>query len=419
MRIGLKIVGLGAWRRVVVASLLTFVVTLLSGCSNLDFGRGPIESIADAMDSGKPFVEVDKEATNRQKARFEKAVELWAQDHKPVKTDYRIGRGDVVTVEIAALEGPGRITRVDRTVRTDGAIELPLIGDIVAAGYSTFELQKRIAEAYDGRFLKNPQVVVVVVDYRSVGVLVGGAVARPQMHYLKENETTLMGALAIAGGLSASAGNEVWLIRPKEGAQAMPTGAVASVYDALTNAAPDGVLGGDNDGGATNDAGAEALADIRAETNRYDVVSVDVARLLDMADPRLNLVVKGGDIVNVPPEPRSYVYVFGYVGRPGAFEIRGDSSMTALRLLAIAGGVSSQGRADKSYLLRQTGKGRERIKVDLAKVANGVRPDVNMEPGDVLVVGAGLLMKLTEIFRVGGSAMVGGSAVYSPTTAVP
>jgi hypothetical protein len=44
------------------------------------------------------------------------------------------------------------------------------------------------------------------------------------------------------------------------------------------------------------------------------------------------------------------------------------------------------------------------VKVDLAQIARGIRPDFFLQPGDTLVVGSGVLMKILEVFRVGGSA---------------
>jgi protein involved in polysaccharide export with SLBB domain len=141
-------------------------------------------------------------------------------------------------------------------------------------------------------------------------------------------------------------------------------------------------------------------------------VVIDLRTLIDKGDVSLNVPVTAGDIITVPPVSEAAIYVLGYVSRAGPIMLKGSQTITAFTALAMAGGASWQGRVEKSYIIRNKENGtKEVIDVDLSKVAHGIRPDVAMKAGDTLVIGAGMLMKMTEIFRpafsYGGSATVG------------
>ncbi|MCX7591435.1 MAG: hypothetical protein N2255_07385, partial [Kiritimatiellae bacterium] len=172
------------------------------------------------------------------------------------------------------------------------------------------------------------------------------------------------------------------------------------------------------DSGATEPAILETNEVIRsagaAETNAapeqtVETITVDLRRLLEEGDVRMNAPIRGGDIVSVPPRKHDCIYVLGYVQRPGAFELKGTEPLDALQAVALAGGLSSAARAQNSVLITQGPKGRQIVPVDLTKIARGVRPPLYLEPGDTLVVGSGFFAKLGEFVRVGASA------TYSPT----
>ena len=87
----------------------------------------------------------------------------------------------------------------DVTVRPDGKITLPVIGEMQAAGVGPVELQKQITAAA-GRFLTDVNVAVVVRQINSRKVFVTGQVKTPGAHALNA-PLTVMQALALAGGL--------------------------------------------------------------------------------------------------------------------------------------------------------------------------------------------------------------------------
>jgi len=112
----------------------------------------------------------------------------------PPAEAYRIGSGDRLQLFV------WRETELTRelTVRIDGFITVPLVGDVRAAGLTPAEVsiavQKKLAQ-----YLNNPNVTVGVLAAQSAQFFVVGRVARPGAYPL-EKPTRFLQALALAGG---------------------------------------------------------------------------------------------------------------------------------------------------------------------------------------------------------------------------
>jgi polysaccharide export outer membrane protein len=78
------------------------------------------------------------------------------------------------------------------------------------------------------------------------------------------------------------------------------------------------------------------------------------------------------------------VYLVGQVMRQGTFPLNGD--MTALELLAAAGGVGPFAKADSIYILREQNDKKIRIPFHYKKTVAGKSENVVLQPGDVVVV---------------------------------
>jgi polysaccharide export outer membrane protein len=102
----------------------------------------------------------------------------------------------------------------DVTVRYDGKITLPLLGDILASGRTpsqlAVDLQNRLL-----RFVASPQVTVGVGQANSRRVFVVGQVARPGAYPLL-GPTTFVQALALAGGFVQFAKSDKVIIVRRE-----------------------------------------------------------------------------------------------------------------------------------------------------------------------------------------------------------
>jgi polysaccharide biosynthesis/export protein len=88
----------------------------------------------------------------------------------------------------------------DVTVRPDGKVTLPLLGDIQAAGLSPEALTKVIQEAAS-KFQQDPSVTIVVRQINSRKVFITGQVTNPGAFPLT-GPRTVMQLIAVAGGLT-------------------------------------------------------------------------------------------------------------------------------------------------------------------------------------------------------------------------
>ena len=116
-----------------------------------------------------------------------------------VTTDYWIGPEDVLDITI------WRNTDLSKevTVRPDGRISLPLIGDVTAVGKTAMQLSEDISARLK-EYKENPQVSIIVKEVNSYAIYVLGEVGRPGKYPLK-TKTTLLQAITIAGGFTPTA----------------------------------------------------------------------------------------------------------------------------------------------------------------------------------------------------------------------
>jgi polysaccharide biosynthesis/export protein len=99
------------------------------------------------------------------------------------------------------------------TIRPDGLISMPLIGDIQAAGLTADVLAQRIAERLKQYFATTPAVAVSVKAINSYSVFVLGEVAKPGKYQLKSYVTVLQ-AISMAGGFTVYASkNRLQVVR--------------------------------------------------------------------------------------------------------------------------------------------------------------------------------------------------------------
>ena len=86
------------------------------------------------------------------------------------------------------------------TVRVDGMITVPLIGDVRAAGLTSMELSLVVQDKL-ARFVNNPSVTIGVTGAQSAQFFIVGRVSRPGAFPL-EKPTTFLQALALSGGFT-------------------------------------------------------------------------------------------------------------------------------------------------------------------------------------------------------------------------
>ena len=129
-------------------------------------------------------------------------------------TDYKLVVGDKLRVEVYRDEHMTQALQI----RPDGKITLPLVGDVVAAGKTPAALRDVLATSLK-EYITNPVVTVIVVEAMPQTISVIGEVNSPGTHPIKGQMTTVIEALALAGGFKDFANTKNIIIQ-----RSTPTG---------------------------------------------------------------------------------------------------------------------------------------------------------------------------------------------------
>ncbi|MCE8025752.1 MULTISPECIES: polysaccharide export protein [Halomonadaceae] len=220
--------------------------------------------------------------------------------------DYRIGRGDVLSVivydhpELTIPAGGERsAAESGNVVHSDGTLYYPYIGRLPVAGRTVSEVRDTIA-ARLATFIADPQVEVRVASFQSQKVLVTGEVQQPGRQAITNVPLTVLDAISHAGGLNEAASwHEVTLNRDGEEYR-------ISLYDML----------------------------YRGELNQ-------------------NRVLRDGDVLHVADNMAQHVFVMGEVGETLSLPM-GRSRLSLTDALARAGGFN-EGSANASgiFVIRE------------------------------------------------------------------
>ncbi len=254
------------------------------------------------------------------------------------ESDYRLGKGDVIEISVFGVEQ----FRYEVRIGSAGTVTLPYVGPVPAGGATTEELSERLRALLDGKLFHDPQVSVLVKEYRAAPVVILGAVSQPGTYQKTNSELTLIDALAKAGGVSAGAGEFVFVQR-------------------------------------RDTAGGEP-----------ETIKISLNELFRQGVASLNMPLESGDIVNVPlreREPRKVYYVIGEVGRPGVFELEGERPVMLTQAVAGAGGTLRTAKMSKGILVRIDEEGRrQEMAINFKKMLNGKQPDVEVKDQDIIFI---------------------------------
>jgi polysaccharide export outer membrane protein len=307
--------------------------------------------------------------------------ELWSTrtDHG-VPADFCLGVGDLLEINVFHFEEMrGLRTRVSST----GMINLPLIGDIKAAGLTEKDLRQSIEQRLSQNIMRNPQVSVFVAEYASQQVSVTGAVARPGLLPLTRENRTVSHMISEAGGLNEQAGGRILF------------------YPARTSGRCDGSTAPTQPQVTATRPGADILP-----------IEIDVNEQYEPANQNpLLLPVVGGDSIVIN---RGRFLVDGWVATPGAFDI--TPGMTAFGGLSAAGGAQFPADLANVVVWRTERGGRKkRIDVNLQNISAGEQKDVTLQAGDVVKVPASplrlvpysLFWLITNVVRIGAGLTLG------------
>lgn len=113
--------------------------------------------------------------------------------------DYLIEPLDLIKIQIYQEPDLNRDVRVTQ----EGAVSLPLIGELRVAGKTVRRVEETIRKLYDDNFLVNPQVTVAVIEYSRKTVQVLGAVSNAgAIPFQPEQPMDVIEAVAKAGGFT-------------------------------------------------------------------------------------------------------------------------------------------------------------------------------------------------------------------------
>jgi polysaccharide export outer membrane protein len=244
--------------------------------------------------------------------------------------EYQLGAQDRINVIVFGAETFSGEFAVDES----GSIAVPLLGPVPAANRTPRQLEEDLEARLRETYMRDPHVTVSVLEMRSHGISVLGAVNAPGVHQVA-GKATLLDVLAQAEGLSAEAGNRITVTRP----------------------------------GATGEENIE----------------VNLSSLLFGGTPGANVEVRAGDIVHV--HSASLVYVVGEVNNPGGFTMPLGEQMTVLQALSMAQGTNNLAADWNSVIVRTRPDGSQtEVPVDVGKVLDGEVAPPTMEPSDVLYI---------------------------------
>lgn len=131
----------------------------------------------------------------------------------PGNNAYKIGPLDVLDISVFKVPDLAKIAQVAE----DGTINYPLVGEVQAADKTAKELEHDLAQKLSVKYVRSPQVSVLIKESNSQRVTVEGSVKTSGVYSLK-GRTSLMQLLAMSGGTdNSTASGEVVLFRTING----------------------------------------------------------------------------------------------------------------------------------------------------------------------------------------------------------
>lgn len=279
--------------------------------------------------------------------------------------DYIIGAGDLLGIEIFDVPELSRDVRVNET----GFVAIPLIPvKVQAGGLTPFQFQDKLAELLQvNGLVTHPQITVTVKEQHSEPITVIGAVKTP-LTIQAVRQMNLLQALSQAGGIADDAGSKVLITRKLSLA-------------ARSSSAPDSTT----DNAGTKDTAKSLSAE--PPPGIENTITIDINDLLDSGDPKYNIPLLGGDVITVPRA--GVVYAVGAVEHPGGFVMQSDrQQLTVLKVLSLAGGLTTTAKGANAIILRQApgSPQREQLPVDLKKILALKSEDLSLRQNDILYV---------------------------------
>ncbi len=247
---------------------------------------------------------------------------LWCFITPVFSADYLIGKGDVLEVSVWGVPEMSRSV----TVRPDGKITLPAVGDILADRKTPENLSKEISEKMK-EYIKQPIVTVSVEQIINNRVYItGGTVSRV---FDMAKETTLLKLLSELGDLSSVDLRRAYLSRHGK----------------------------------------------KIDTDFYS--------LYFDGDMSQDITLQAEDIIFIPSNQLNMIYVVGAVAQPQNLHFY--EGMTVMDAILAAGGFTEFAKEGSVFVVGKDGK---KVKIDLKKVIKNkdISANIALKPGDYVIV---------------------------------
>ena len=123
---------------------------------------------------------------------------------------------------------------------------------------------------------------------------------------------------------------------------------------------------------------------------------IDLRRLVSGQEPELNIMVRNGDVVNVPFAGTAYV--MGAVKKPGNIAVK--ENLTVSQAVAMAGGVDPMLGTNSITIMRFDDQGKPiSINTNLNSIIARNDPDIPIKDSDVVVVNESAIKKAFYLIK--------------------
>jgi polysaccharide export outer membrane protein len=268
-----------------------------------------------------------------------------AQSGAAVRPDYTLGANDQIL-----LRTPGvvEINEQPFRINAEGFLELPIVGRVKAAGMTIRALEADLVNRLR-EFVREPQVYISLVQFRSEPVFFVGAFRNPGLYPLQGGRG-LIEMMSSVGGLIPNAGHRIRITRRSE-------------YGPIP--LPNAIVNNDR---------------------KISTIDISLESLTQNINPEEDIVLQPYDVVSAEQSER--IYVTGDVVRSAAIELGQRSSLSVAQALTEAGGFSPGANRDKLRVLRPiigTNR-RSEIVIDMKSLLAGRIGDFPLLPNDILYV---------------------------------
>ncbi|MCD6388097.1 MAG: SLBB domain-containing protein [Desulfobulbaceae bacterium] len=430
----------GFFRKVSIVLIISIFVLSFSGCKTTELSS--LEDVTDFRLAGpiQPEIDLDKLKNAR------------------VTGMYRAVVGDILELRMASVLNIVTANLPDTLevsiptlcrIHGDGAITVPVIGQIQAAGRTLAEIETSIVNAYYPEYItKRPAVLVQVAEYKTIKVSIMGAVEVPGVYDLASDAKSLVSLIMEAGGVVEGGAAFIRIKQPQDAARADtgddsapllpdPQGVTLSLrQDSVTKkqvllVRKEGVLVCTEVFDPASEVELQALVgkisaehpDIAKDYVEYKLrefsgvgkpvigVQADGYMTLTLPVKGLNIpfadvaLADGASVEVVALNPEVFS-VMGLVLKPGVVPYPPETDYTLLEALAFAGGVDEVADPRFVTVYRLNSEG-EMVHAAFA-IKNGVPAEaaaaLQIKPGDVVSLGYTARTRMNkiaaELFRV-------------------